>query len=71
MARETIKSYVYRARQEGLSAEQTWSAAQSLFPHRCVSWGYIVRLRKMFAEGEQIAEAFAGLMSKARAAPRS
>jgi hypothetical protein len=63
----TIKSYVYSAHKEGLSAEETWRAAQSLFPHKCVSWGYIVRLRKMFAEGDQIAKAFAELISASRA----
>lgn len=52
MPRETIKSYVYRAYKEGIGAEETWSAAQSLFPHKIVSWGYIVRLRKMFADGD-------------------
>lgn len=63
---QTIKSYVYCAYKEGVGAEDTWRAAQSLFPHKCVSWGYIVRLRKMFAEGEQIAKAFAGLISASR-----
>lgn len=66
MPSETIKSYVYRAYKEGVSAQDTWRAAQSLFPHKCCSWGYIVRLRKMFAEGEQIAKAFAGLINNAR-----
>lgn len=66
MPRETIKSYVYRAYKEGASAEDTWRGAQDLFPHNSCSWGYIVRLRKQFAEGEQIAKAFANLMSEAR-----
>lgn len=63
---ETIKSFVYKAYKEGAGAEETWSAAQSMFPHKIVSWGYIVRLRKMFSEGEQIAKAFAGLIGAAR-----
>lgn len=61
---QTIKGFVYRAYKDGATAEETWRGAQSLFPHKCCSWGYIVRLRKMFAEGEQIAQAFARLMSQ-------
>jgi hypothetical protein len=63
---ETIKSFVYKAHRDGLDAMETWRAAQSLFPHKCVSWGYVVRLRKLFAEGDQVAKAFAELISKSR-----
>lgn len=61
---ETIKGYVYRAYKDGATAEETWRGAQSLFPHKCCSWGYVVRLRKMFAEGEQTTQQFARLMSQ-------
>ena len=50
---ETIKHFVFLARADGLTAEATWRAAQARFPHKCVSWGYIVCLRKMFDEGEK------------------
>lgn len=56
---DTIKSFVWRARRDGLGAEDTWRAAQSLFPHKCCSRGYVVRLRKMFDEGDKITQGFA------------
>jgi hypothetical protein len=62
---ETIKSFVYRAYREGQSAEDTWRAAQSLFPHKCVSWGYVRQIRRDIALGDKIAEAFAGLLHSA------
>lgn len=66
MARETIKSFVYRTHREGTSIDDAWRAAQSSFPHRCVSWGYVRHLRKMFAEGDKIAKAFSELVSASR-----
>ena len=71
MARETIKSFVYKATRNGLSAEETWRKTQSEFPHRCVSWGYVKRLRKNIAEGDRIAEAFGNLLSQSRAQAHS
>lgn len=70
MARETIKSLVYRSTREGLSIKETWEATQAAFPYRIVSWGYITRLRKHIAEGDRIAEAFADLMKNSRAVAR-
>ena len=66
---ETIKSFVYRAYREGQSAEDTWRAAQTLFPHKCVSWGYVMRIRRHTAEGDRIAEAFAKLLQSAPPRP--
>lgn len=65
MTRNTIKSFVYKAYKDGASAEETWRAAQSLFPHKSCSWGYVRQLRKRFAESEQIAKAFAQLIHAA------
>lgn len=66
MARETIKSFVYRTHKEGTSIEEAWRAAQSAFPHKCVSWGYVQQLRKRFSEGDQVAAAFSKLITTSR-----
>lgn len=63
---QTIKSFVCKAYREGASAEETWRAAQYAFPHKCCSWGYVVRLRKAIKEGDAVANAFSELVSEHR-----
>lgn len=67
MARlETIKSFVYLAYREGLNAEQTLQATQARFPHKAVSWNYVLRIRRHIAHGDKVADALAGAIGERR-----
>jgi len=47
MARgETIRAFVLRRLSDGIEAKAVWQEAQKRFPFACLSWGYVLRIRR-------------------------
>jgi hypothetical protein len=46
MSNRSIKNYVIRRLAEGATLELTWKEAREHYPHRCVGWGYILKLNR-------------------------
>ena len=46
MKRETIKSFVERRTLEGATDSECFDESRAKFPHKCVGWNYITKLRR-------------------------
>jgi hypothetical protein len=43
---KTIRAYAMDAFSEGMTADQVWRGARSIFPGKIVGWGHILNLRR-------------------------